>query len=108
MLYRQSLQTFIQNSRHPPTTIQNSCQPVLMGYNTDLRNLPKSHCCENVLNFWQTVCAILSQCRVLDGVQEKKNPMHWQSMKSGSSTAFSDSASIPTATKSWSKCLIPI
>jgi len=59
-----------------------------MNYNTDLKNLPKSHSCENVLNSWQTVCAILSQCRAFNGVQETRNPMHCQTMKSGLSTVF--------------------
>src|SRR5258707_15406535 len=105
MMYRQSQQTFIQNSRHAPTRIQSSYQSVLMGYNTDLRNLLKSNYYEKRLNFWQIVCAISSQCKALSGVRETRNLMHWQSMKCELSTALKDSASIPTVTRSSSKYL---
>src|SRR6266849_9614243 len=93
-------QTSIQNSCHPLTTIQNSYQAVLMGYGTDPRNPMKSACYEKKLNFWQRVCATLSLCRVLPGARETRSPLLRQSMKSGLSTVFNDSADIPTARRS--------
>src|SRR5260370_13117499 len=93
-------QTSIQNSFHPLTSIQNSYQAVLMGYSTDPKSPMKSACYEKKLNFWQIACATLSLCRVLPGARETRSPLLRQSMKSGLSTAFNDSACIPTARKS--------
>src|SRR5713226_5573094 len=93
----QSRRTSIQNSCHPLTTIQNSYQSVLMGYSTDPRNPAKLRCYGATLNFWQTVCATTSPCRALNGAWEAMSPQPRQSFKSGSSTAFNDSAGILTA-----------
>src|SRR6266705_4947784 len=101
----QSRLTSTQNSCHPLTTIQNSCHAVLMGYSTDPRSPMKSACYEKKLNFWQIACAILSLCRVLPGARETRSPLLRQSMKSGLSTAFNDSAVIPTARKSYRRYL---
>src|SRR5260370_6128331 len=88
----QSRRTSIQNSHQALTTIRNSYQSILMGYSTDPRNPMKSGCYEEKLNFWQIACAILSLCRVLPGVREtRRGPRLRQSMKSGLSTATSDS-----------------
>src|SRR2546425_10588491 len=92
-------QTSIQNSYHPLTTIKNSYHAVLMGYSTDPRNPMKSACYERKLNFLQIVCATLSLCRVLPGARAIRSPLLRQSMKSGLSTGFSDSAGFPTARK---------
>src|SRR5260370_42489089 len=96
----QSRQTAIQNSSHPLTTIQNSYHAVLMGYSTDQTSPMKSACYEKKLNFWQIACATLSPCRVLPGARETRSPLLRQSMRFGLSTAFNDSACIPTARKS--------
>src|SRR6266850_1356247 len=96
----QSRQTSIQNSNHPLTTIQNSYHAMLMGYSTDPRNPMKSACYEKKRNFWQIACATLSLCKVLPGARETRSLLLRQSMKSGLSTAFNDSAAIPTAKRS--------
>src|SRR6266446_6687372 len=101
----QCRQTSIQNLCHPLTTIQNSYHAALMGYSTDPRSRMKSACCEKRLNFWQIACATLSLYRVLPGVRETRSPLLRHSLKSGLSTAFNDSASIPMARKSYKTCL---
>ena len=93
----QSRQTFIQNSCHPLTTIQNSFHSLLMGFSTGPRNPLKSAGYEKRLNFSRTVCATLSLCRVLPGARETRNPPLTRSIKSGLSTGFNDSAGFQTA-----------
>src|SRR5713226_1818459 len=104
-MFHQSRQTSIQNSCQPLTIIQNSCREVLIGYSTDPRNPMKSACYEKKLNFWQIACATSSLCRVLPGVRETRSLLLRQSMKSGLSTAFNDSAAIPMARSSQSRHL---